>query len=68
MIISVNYKGAQLELEGDLTQSYTGGFSERSQAEYFETTYVFAGEEDITNFITEADFINLDELAIETLN
>jgi hypothetical protein len=68
MIVSVNYKGAYLEIEGDLTQSYTGGYSEESRAEYFETTNVFAGDQDITNFITETDFINLDELAIETLN
>ena len=68
MIVSVNYKGAQLKLEGDHTQSYIGDYSEESQSEYFETIYVFAGDVDITNFITDEDFIILDELVIEQLN
>tara|TARA_R110000765_G_scaffold409396_1_gene507615 strand:- start:336 stop:548 length:213 start_codon:yes stop_codon:yes gene_type:complete len=65
MEVIVDYKGSILNLEGDLTQAYAGGYEEESQIISYETHEVYAGGVEITNLLNEMQLTELDELAIE---
>ena len=67
MEVTVNYKGSELELEGDYIQAYSGGHEEESIADYFETCSVYAGEVEITELLSPDQLIELDALALENL-
>ena len=67
MEVTVNYKGSELELEGDYIQAYSGGHEEESIADYFETCSVYAGGIEITELLSPDQLIELDALALENL-
>ena len=68
MEATVDYKGSILNLEGDLTQAYAGGYEEESQMIAYETHEVYAGGVEITNLLSEVQLTELDELASEYLS
>ena len=68
MEISIKYRGASLELEGDVMQAYSsGGYEEETMVIGFETTTVYAGGVEITDLLTEEQMTDLDTLAVENL-
>ena len=66
--ISIEYRGASLELEGDILQAYSGRHEEMSMMIGFETSEVYAGDVKITDLLTEEQMTDLDILAVEYLN
>ena len=68
MEVTVNYKGSELELEGDYIQAYSGGHEEESIADYFETCCVHAGGIEITELLNDDQLNDLDALALENLD
>ena len=68
MEVTVNYKGSELELEGDYIQAYSGGHEEESIADYFETCSVSAGGIEITELLNDDQLNELDVLALENLD
>ena len=68
MEVSVNYKGSELELEGDYIQAYSGGREEESISDYFETCCVYAGGVEITQLLNDDQLVELDALALENLH
>ena len=66
--ISIEYRGASLEIEGDILQAYSGRYEEESMMIGFETTDVYAGGVEITDLLTEEQMTDLDILAVEYLN
>ena len=68
MRVNIQYKGISLELEGDFIQSYDGRYSEQSLPTSFETNEVYINDINIIDLMTEADLLECDNLAVETLN
>lgn len=68
MNVTVNYKGSELELEGDYIQAYSGGHDEESISDYFETCCVYAGDVEITELLNEVQLNELDILALDKLD
>jgi hypothetical protein len=68
MTVTVKYKGIELQLEGDFSQSYNGMYSEQSLPSYFETNEVYINDINIIDLMTEEDLLKCDSLALETLN
>lgn len=68
MDISINYRGSQLDITGDASPRFAGGYQEQSLGITFETTDVYAGGIEITDLLTEEQLTDLDILAVEHLN
>lgn len=67
MEVSVIYKGAELVLEGDYIQAYSGGREEESISDYFETCCVYAGGVEITELLSEEQLSALDAEVLDNL-
>lgn len=67
MRVNIQYKGISLELEGDYIQNYDGSYLEQSLMSAFETNEVYINDINIIDLMTEADLLDCDILAVETL-
>ena len=67
MEVTVNYRGAILDLEGDFISACDGIWEEEPIGDSFETEKVMAGGIDITDILSFNQMDELDLLAIETI-
>lgn len=65
MTVTVEYRGIELQLEGDFIQAYYGGREEESFSEEFETCEVYVEGVDIIDLFDDTQLRYLDSLAVE---
>ena len=66
MTVTVEYKGIELQLEGDFIQAYHGGYvMKQSFSEEFETCEVYVEGVDIIDLFDDTQLRYLDSLAVE---
>ena len=66
MNTTIKYKGIKLDLEGDYVQAYSGGYTEQSHQDYYETHTVYVNGIDITDLLNREQLTECDSLAVET--
>ncbi len=68
MNLTLQYRGINLELEGDFTEAYNGGWEEESFGNEFTVYEVRCGDTDIMDLLNDRTIEQLEKLALEKLS